>query len=230
MSDRANIRVLVADGHPVLRNALRSVMVAEPDMLVVAHSGDAGRAVRDTEHLAPDVAVLDADLPGGSGVGACAEIKTRNLPTRVIVLGEEADRRVLLAAIEAGADGYVTKAAGLDALLDAVRRVGSGEACIPPGMLGVLLGDLIRRRREEDAVVERFSRLSRREKEVFALLVEGCDNQDIATSLNVSANTARTHIQNVLGKLEVHSRMEAAALDVSHHLVERLAPQRRGPG
>jgi DNA-binding NarL/FixJ family response regulator len=125
-------------------------------------------------------------------------------------------------SLEAGADGYAAEDVGLEGLAEAARRVQAGESVIPEGMLGMLLRSLIRRRREDDAALARFNCLSRREQEVLQLMVEGLDHQQIAAKLIVSPHTARTHIQKVLEKLGVHSRIEAARFALDHDLLERF--------
>ena len=216
------VRVLVAQGHALFRAALKAGLRAQ-GVEVVAEACDGGGAVAEAKLHVPDVAVVDAGLPG-DGIATCASIKADDeLTTRVLILGEGPDEAVLLAAVEAGADGYVDREGSLSELVGAVRRLHAGEACIPPGMLGVLLRRLIERRRGEDSAVDRFSRLSRREKEVFALMVQGLDNRAIAAALVVSPHTARTHAQNVLEKLKVHSRLEAATMAMEYNLIDRFA-------
>lgn len=215
-------RVLVADGRPLVRAALRAGLDAEEGVVVVAEAGSADDAVAGCRRLRPDVAVLDARLPPAGGVAGCALVKSEDLPTRVLVVSEHADEDCLLATVEAGGDGYSEWSGGVAGLASDVRRLRDGESCIPPGMLGVLLRRLIQRGRQADLVVDRFSRLSRREREILALMVEGMDNQAIARALVISPHTARTHVQNVLGKLDVHSRVEAAAVAMEFGLIERF--------
>lgn len=211
------------------------VLVAEPtlfrDTLVTALAGKSSLDVRalgslaDLQHVPDDpstLVVIDESVAGGA-ISACRLLKGGGRSHRVLICTAAADRSTLLAAVEAGADGYVTAAMSLGELCDAIQRASAGEAQIPAGMLGVLLRDLIDRRREEDEVVARFSKLSKRERAVLALLVEGHDHDDIADRLVLSPHTARTHLQNVLRKLGVHSRLEAVALVTRHNLGERFA-------
>lgn len=222
------VTVLVAERRTLFRTALRGAIDDEPDLSTVAEAGTSEGALREVQRQRIDVAVIDSVLEPTPGAEVCAALKSAGLTTRVLVLGEEDDQEGLRAAVEAGADGYLTRSCGVADVLAAIRRVHAGEASIPPGMLGLLLRSLIQRRREEDAVVSRFARLSRREREVLSLLVEGSDQQDIATALFLSKHTARTHIQNVLEKLGVHSRLEAIALVREHNLVERFGTDEDG--
>lgn len=223
MSERAPIRILLAEGHALFRAALQAGLEAEDGIEVVSAVGRDEQAVQEAERVAPDVALIDAALPATGGVKVAAAIKASDLRTAVLIVSEIADPGTLFSAVEAGADGYLDRSGTLSDLVAAIRRVHSGHACIPPELLGALLRRLILRRRDEDLAVERFGRLSRREREVAALLVKGLDNRAIAEALVVSPHTARTHIQSVLEKLEVHSRLEAATFAMEHNLIERFA-------
>lgn len=217
------ITIVVADPNPLFRSALAAALGKQDGFTVTGSASSADQALHDVERLRPSVLVVcDMDLRR-AGLQLCRSARQRSPGTKLVVISEEADQEVLLSALEAGVDGYLARTMRFVDVVSTVHRVTGGETCIPPGMLGGLLRALIRRRREEDAAVDRFSRLSPREKEVFALLAEGCDHRDIASALVVSPHTARTHIQNVLEKLEVHSRLEALALAVEHRLLERFA-------
>ena len=219
--------VLVADGHQLFRSAIAAALGRDGDIEVVGEASTCDEAERMVKELTPTIAYLDADLPGTGALELCASIKSSPIETRVLIVSEEADHELLLAAVEAGADAYLAKDAPVETLLDAARRASRGEAWIPPQMLGVLLRDLIQRRREEEGVLDRIDRLSRREREVLVLLIDGLDHEGIASELVVSPHTARTHIQNILQKLEVHSRLEAVALAHRHDLLNRLRKPRR---
>lgn len=129
---------------------------------------------------------------------------------------------MLLEVLDAGANGYLTRDAPLAELIRATRAVHGGETLVPPKMLGPLLSSLLRRKRDQDRAFERLARLTVREREVLALLAQGSDNDGIARALVISPQTARTHIQNILGKLEVHSRLEAAAFVTRSGLLGNL--------
>jgi DNA-binding NarL/FixJ family response regulator len=138
------------------------------------------------------------------------------------VLGVDEDCRRLVDLLDAGANGYLTREAPLAELIDATRAIHRGETLIPPRMLGPLLSALLHRRKEQDHAHDRLSRLTRREREVLALLASGADNESIAGVLVISPQTARTHIQNILGKLSVHSRLEAAAFVTQNGIYPEL--------
>ncbi|MDQ4130913.1 MAG: response regulator transcription factor [Actinomycetota bacterium] len=219
-------RVLIADEHRLIREAVAEALVAEAAVNVVAEAADGYRAVSDAGSLLPDLALINADLPGLSGIDACLAIKSSSPAVSVIVFSHSGDADALLSAIEAGADGYFGMEEELAALVGALERVLDGEFLVPAHMLGQLLQRLIRRRRRSEGALERYLRLTPREREVLALLVEGCDHEAVAAALVISPQTARTHIQNLLRKLEVHSRLEAVALAVDQGWVEAGAPRR----
>lgn len=213
-------RVLIADGDAVFADAVAQALLEEIEVGAVATVADGNKVLEAVERCRPDLVIVDVELPNVPGLALCNNLLSRPDPPALLVLSSTSEHRVLVAALHVGAQGYLGKDADLDELLDAVRALLRGEASVPPRMLGGLLHDLIQRRRMAGAVHERFARLSRREREVLALLAGGQDHLAIARRLVISPQTARTHIQNVLGKLEVHSRLEAVSVAVEHGLVE----------
>ena len=209
-----HVRVLIADAHSLFREALVAALTVEPDLVVVAEARDGLEAVAEASRSEPEVAVLDVDLPNFDGVRAARVIRERLPRCRVVVLAADEDHESLADAIHAGANGYLTKASPLTDLVEAIRAVHRGDTLVPARMLGDLLGRLIDRRKQQSEAVRRIGRLTPREQEVLGLLAEGGDNDTIAQALVISPQTARTHIQNVLVKLGVHSRLEAAALAI----------------
>jgi DNA-binding NarL/FixJ family response regulator len=141
---------------------------------------------------------------------------------RIIVLAAVEDQRVLTDGLGCGARGYLTKDSSVEDLVDAVRAVARGETLIPPPMLGPLLTELIDRRQQHEQALMKLTALSPREREVLALLAQGAKTSAIADSLVISPETARTHVQNILGKLGAHSRLEAAAFVIENGLLEHL--------
>jgi DNA-binding NarL/FixJ family response regulator len=205
------VRVLLADPHPLFRGAFRVALESVPDLRVVAAVGDGLDALAEAERLHPDVALLRAGLPP-CGEVTLTELITTHVPEcRVLVLTDLEDRDTLAAALEAGASGYLTEQSPLPELVDAVRVAHRGEMLVSSRMLEHVFGRLVRRRHEDD-VARRIARLTPREREVLGLLAEGAGNAVIAEALLISPQTARTHIQKVIKKLEVHSRLEAVLL------------------
>jgi DNA-binding NarL/FixJ family response regulator len=216
------LRILIADEQSLFREAVKVVLSAEGDLVVVAEAHDGLQAVAEAQRTQPDVALLDASLPNCDGIRATQLILERVPTCRVIVFSGQEDERVLLEAMEAGASGYLSKEAPLADLINAARAVHRGEALVPPRMLGALLQRIIHRRRERDEALKRMTNLTRREREVLGFLALGADNDQIAQRLVISPETARTHVQNVLGKLRVHSRLEAAAFVTQNGILDDL--------
>jgi DNA-binding NarL/FixJ family response regulator len=216
------IRVLFADHEPLFREAIRVVLDNQPDLLVVAEAQTGCQAAELAEELAPDIALLADDLPACDGEDEVKLINERAPGCRVLVLARDENQEALLRALESGAAGFVTRTNPLGELIAAIRALYRGEAMVPPMMLGPLLAALIRRRREQAAVMQRISTLTRREREVLILVCRGADSRSIAESLVISPETARTHVQNVLTKLGVHSRLEAAAMVGPDDLLDQL--------
>lgn len=213
-------RVLIVDGDAVFADAVAQALVEELAVAAVETLADGARATDAVDRWRPDLVAVDVDIPGVPGLSLAAELLGRPRPPAVLVMSATSEHRLLLAALHVGAQGYLGKDAELDELLEAVRALLRGEASVPPRMLGGLLHDLIQRRRQAGAVHERFARLSRREREVLSMLAGGNDHLAIARQLVISPQTSRTHIQNVLSKLGVHSRLEAVSVAVEHGLVE----------
>lgn len=221
------VKVLIADEHSLFMEAMRVALVSEPGLEIVAEARDGLQAAAEADRTQPDVAVVDANLPNGNGIRATTLIREVAPDCRVLVLSNEEDLRTLVAALKAGASGFLTKEAPLEDLLEATRMIHRGETYIPRRVLGDLLSWLMSRREEQGEALRRAGQLTRREREVLGILAEGGNNDAIAQALVISPQTARTHIQNVLGKLGVHSRLEAAAFVRRNDLVEELAGARR---
>jgi two-component system NarL family response regulator len=222
------IRVLVADGNALFRQAVRIVLEAELDLSVVAEARSGGDAVAEAGRVRPDVALLLDQPPRFDGPKATAEVRDRLPSCRVIVVADEGDQHVLRSAIEAGAAGYVTKDIPMSELTAAIRAVHRGDTLVPPHMLGSLFDGFFSQRRERGEALRLLSRLSRREQEVLGLLVDGAGNEEIGAALVISPQTARTHIQRVIGKLGVHSRLEAVMLATQLGIVDDLPRSVRG--
>ena len=222
--DREAIRILLADRQSLFREAIRTGLEAEADLRVVGEARDGPEAVAEAERTSPDVGIVDVNLPRGARISS--RIRERVPGCRILVLATDEDYQSLIEVLDEGATGYLTKEVQLAALVDATRAVHKGETLVPPRMLGPLIATLLGRRRERDAAHHRIAQLTRREREVLALLSEGADNEGIARALVISPQTARTHIQNILTKLSVHSRLEAAAF-VAHNgvLTDLVTPR-----
>ena len=226
MTGTTQIRILLADQQALFREAVRTGLDGEYDLHVVGEARSGPEAVVEAERTSPDVAILDIGLPVMNGCRTAAHIRERVPNCHALVLGTNEDYRSLIEVLESGASGYLTKEAPLAELIDATRAIHRGDTLVPPRMLGPLLAGLLRRKKEQDFAHSRISNLTRREREVLALLSEGADNEGIARALVISPQTARTHIQNILSKLSVHSRLEAAAFVAQNGILAELAASR----
>jgi DNA-binding NarL/FixJ family response regulator len=229
VADTEQIRIILADTHSLFRESVRAVIESEPDMVVVAEARDGHQLVLEADSSRPHIAIVDAALPNGEGTRAALALRERVPGCRILVLAEREDQALLAEVVEAGASGYLTKDCPLKELIDATRAIHRGEIVIPRWMLGALLGRLVMRRKERDEALRRLARLTRREREVLALLADGADNESIARTLVISPETARTHVQNLLNKLDVHSRLEAAAFVMQNGILDDLGVRNREP-
>ena len=209
------IRVLVCDDHRLVAQSLTMLLSAQADMEVVGVAGSVAEVRELAASRRPHVVLMDYALPDGDGVMATEAIKTSQPDVNVVMLTSFADEEVLVAAIEAGCSGYITKHKGADELTTAVRLAAGGEALVSPDMLARLLPRL--RRRHQGLG----SDLTPRERQVLDLLAQGDSKEVIARRLFLSTNTVRNHIQSILTKLNAHSRLEAVAAATREGLVHR---------
>jgi DNA-binding NarL/FixJ family response regulator len=199
------IRLILADDHPVFVSGLRAVLDAEADLAVLAVAKDGKEAVAAATEHTPDVAVLDINMPGADGLAVTRHIRDAGLATRVLVLTMFDDDDNVLAALRAGAYGYVLKGAGPDEIVSAIRAVARGEAVFGSGIAARMLGHFSR----PATAAAPFPQLTDREHEVLRLIARGADNPAVARRLGVSAKTVRNHVSNIITKLQVTDRTAA---------------------
>ncbi|WP_432198466.1 response regulator [Streptomyces sp. bgisy027] len=209
---RGPIRVMVVDDHPMWRDAVARDL-SESGFDVVATAGDGDQAVRRAKAAAPDVLVLDLNLPAKPGVQVCKELVGHNPALRVLVLSASGEHADVLEAVKSGATGYLLKSASTEELLDAVRRTAVGDPVFTPGLAGLVLGEYRRLASEpapaaQDADQPGAPQLTDRETEVLRLVAKGLSYKQIAERLVISHRTVQNHVQNTLGKLQLHNRVE----------------------
>lgn len=214
------IRVLVVDDHPLMREALRAAIEAEADMEVVGEAANGREAVDQARALQPDVIVMDLLMPGVNGLEAIAAIRAEFPEALILALTSSTEESKVLAAVQAGALGYLLKDARREELLQAIREVSQGNAYLSPQVALKLVHSVRQPRPDtpppprEPAGGPSTQRLTARQKEVLNLLGQGLSNQEIAETLVVSEATVRSHIYHILGKLGVGSRSQAVAYAV----------------
>jgi DNA-binding NarL/FixJ family response regulator len=212
------IRVLIADDHEVVRIGLAALLDGQPGLSVVAQAGTGADAVRLARQHRPDVVVMDIRMPNGSGIDACRTITEELEGTPVIMLTSHADSDALFAAIDAGASGYVLKRVGSGELIDAVRTVAAGGSLLDPAVTRRVLDRLRNASRLEEAGA--FADLTEQERRVLAHLANGETNRRIAQLMGLAEKTVRNYVSNVLAKLELDSRSQAAAYAIRNRLPE----------
>jgi len=201
------MKIVLVDDHEVVRQGLKVLIDSQDDLEVVGEAGDVENATRQVGYHSPDVVVMDVRLPDGTGVEACREIRSRWPDVKVLMLTSYADEEALVSSIMAGASGYVLKRIDSEDLVDAVRRVGNGESLLDPNLTERLFAR-IRGDEPDDPLL---ARLSPQERKILDLIADGLTNRQIAESLFLAEKTVKNYVSNLLSKLEMSRRSEAAA-------------------
>jgi NarL family two-component system response regulator LiaR len=207
----SSIRVLIADDHPIVRSGLRALIETESGLEVAGDAADGQEAIEKAALLRPDVVLLDLVMPSTSGVEAIEGIRNRTPETRILVLTSFAQDDLLFPAIKAGAIGYLLKDSSPEELLTAIRQVHKGESSLHPTIARKLVQEFSRPSKQSEPT----NPLSIREREVLELLASGLSNQEIANRLSISEPTARKHVSNILEKLHLSNRTQAALFAVN---------------
>ena len=214
-------RIFLVEDHASFRQALAFMFEREGEFAVAGQAGSLAEA-RSFLSVSPegfDVAVVDLALPDGDGFGLIEELSSRP-DVMTLVLSASLEPARFATAVEAGASGVLHKSAPIGEIVDAVRRLKSGEALLSPAEVVEMLRMVSRRRQEEYEARRAIEKLTPREKQVLTALGEGLDSKDIAEKLHITVETERTHMVNILGKLDVHSRLQALVFAARHGLVE----------
>jgi DNA-binding NarL/FixJ family response regulator len=213
------IRVLLVDDHQVVRRGLRTFLELQDDMTVVGEASDGAEGLARAKELVPDVVLMDLLMPVMDGVSAIGAIKSALPEVEIVAVTSFIEEDKVTSALEAGASGYLLKDADAEAVAAAVRAAHAGEVHLDPAVAR-LLAQRMRERKTSPQLVEP---LTEREKEVLSLVGQGASNKEIASELFITERTARTHVSNILGKLGLSSRTQAALYAVEHKLVRPRA-------
>ena len=208
------VRVLVVDDHQMFAASLAHALQSEPDLVVVGQAASIAGARETVASAAPDVVLLDHRLPDGDGVGAIGGLLRIRPTAKIVVLTASASDRVLVAAMEAGAAGFIAKTQRLDDVVAGIRAAALGESVVSAKLLSRLLPRLHRRSGAGRA------ELTEREREILDLLAQGMSNADIAGQLVISVHTVRNHVANLSAKLGAHSKLEVLSIAVREGLVD----------
>lgn len=204
------VRVLLADDHALFREGLAGIISAQPDMQVIGEANDGLEAFVKTQELKPDLILMDVQMPGMDGIEAVKQIKQVLPETIIVMLTIRGDDEMLFDALKNGAQGYLLKEIRSQELLEMLRGTLHGEAALSPTLAGRVLSEF--RRLSKGGLLEREddNGLTEREQQVLIQASNGATDKEIAVALNISLNTVKTHIRNILAKLHVRTRREAA--------------------
>ena len=200
------IRIVIVDDHVLVRQGIRAFLETHADLDIVGEAGDAASAVELCERLTPRIALVDLVMPGG-GIAATRDIRARSPGTQVVLLTSFEDAQQIVAAVRAGAISCLLKDVDADTLADTIRQAARGEAVLHPRVAGYLMEAL---RQGSTPGAQLLTTLSQREHEVLGLLAEGLSNLLIAERLGIGEKTVKTHVSNILAKLGVDDRTQAA--------------------
>jgi DNA-binding NarL/FixJ family response regulator len=217
VDDSPKIRVLIVDDHAVVRTGLRVFFDLQPDIEVVGEAADGSEGVAMARRLEPDVVLMDLLMPNMDGITAIGRIKADRTETEVVTMTSFIEEEKVTSALEAGASGYVLKDAEAEEVAAAVRAAFAGEVHLDPAVARLLAQRMRNRKSPDEELVEP---LTDRERDVLRLLGQGMSNKEIGSTLFITERTARTYVSNILGKLGLASRTQAALYAVEHKLTD----------
>jgi len=210
----SRVRILLVDDHDLFREGLAGIISTQPDMQVVGEAGDGLEAIVKARELKPDLILMDIQMPGCDGLEATQKIKQALPATVIVMLTVRDEEEKLFEAIKNGAQGYLLKNIRSKELLEGLRRAMQGEAVISPILAGRMLEEFRRLSKQQprEAIPDDLAVLTLREVDVLSLVAQGRTDKEIAAQLSISLHTVKSHLRNILAKLQVNSRREAAWL------------------
>jgi DNA-binding NarL/FixJ family response regulator len=214
----AKLRITLGDDHTIVRQGLRKILEARPDLEVVAEAGDGREAVRQILELEPHVAVLDIGMPLLNGIEATRQIVKRAPAVNVLILSMHADEAYITQALQAGAKGYLLKDSADADLIRGIIDIAAGRSFFSPAVAKVMLDDYVKHLATK-GILDRYDALSEREREVFQLIAEGHTNKEVADVLSISPATVETHRAHILQKLDLHNTAEVVLYAVRRGVI-----------
>jgi DNA-binding NarL/FixJ family response regulator len=215
----APIRILLVDDHALFRKGVASLLAAEPGFEVIGEAGDGQQAVEQAQELMPDLILMDVNMPRVSGPEAARRIMAALPYVKIVMLTISEDDQDLFEAVRAGAQGYLLKRIEPQALFETLRGVVRGEASISRLMAARLLGEFSRQSRQAASPANGQAELTSREEEVLGFVAQGKSNKEIATALAIAENTVKNHLKNILEKLHLENRVQAATFALREGLL-----------
>lgn len=212
------LRLLLVDDHPIVRTGLRMLFQSEPDMQVVGEADSGAEAIAAVQRLHPDVVIMDVAMPGMTGIEATRQIKANSPETAVLALTMHEDEQYFFAMLNAGASGYIPKRAAPDDLVAAIRVVAEGNVFLYSSLARFLMKDIVEQKLTHTG--EGDDGLTTREIEVLTLIAEGHTSREIADDLVISVKTVERHRENIMNKLDIHSRVELVKYAIKRGLIQ----------
>jgi DNA-binding NarL/FixJ family response regulator len=222
MSTEQPVKLLLVDDHPIVRSGLRMLFLSEPTMTIVGEAGSGGAAVEAVQRLEPDVVIMDVSMPGMNGIEATRRIKAVRPETAVLALTMYEDEQYFFEMLHAGASGYIPKRAAPDDLVSAIKVVAEGNVFLYSTLARFLIKDMADRSAGHDTrggTGDGEDLLTPREREVLTCIAEGMTTREIAEALVISAKTVERHRENIMGKLDMHNRVELVKYAIKKGLI-----------
>ncbi len=214
------LRLMLVDDHEVVRVGMKTLLERQDGFAVVAEAGSEDEAVTEAQLVQPDIILMDIRLKSGSGIAACQRIMAALPKTRIIMLTSYAEDELLFAAIRAGAIGYVLKQVGSGDLIRAINNAAQGDGSLDPSLTQKVFSQVRQSLQAQESAA--FDELTSQERQVLLHISHGATNRQIAKELHLSDGTVRNYVSNVLSKLHLHNRAEAAAYAIEHKLQDTL--------
>lgn len=216
------IRIMIADDHPLLRQGIRNFLSLEPDFEIIGEAGDGEEAIAQAQSLRPDVLLLDINMPKATGVEVASRLKELCPEVRILALTIQDDENYIMKMIQSGAAGYLLKDVDPSMMVQAIRRIHSGESFVEPSLTKKLFSGITSQEQKQAPLAPGMlegDRLSAREIEVLRLIGRGMSNAEIAHELFLSEKTVKNHLTNIFRKIQVTDRTQAVLFAIKHKIV-----------